>query len=168
MAWKPLNKVLITYVTVVIGLAATALGVVAFTKTQAGPFLTGIFWLFVVSTLLALRWAWYEYHAYMGWYFRCGLWNLCRDLAPFARNAVKQEIMARLPGGPEFDSVQAVVLGQYYLRFDKRLGPLLLEGKDRGCFTEEALAQLRAPQSIDQVSANAVRLTTLAIYYRRF
>jgi hypothetical protein len=168
VAWRALRTVLVAYLSLLAVLVVAALGVVAYSKSQTVFFLTGLLWVFLVVTALAAIWGWYEYHAYTGWYFRRKLWDLSHFIGLFARESRARVLEARLSPNADPDGARRVALGQHYVRFNKHLAPLLAEGRERGCFTEEELARLRAPQSLDQIESNAVQLRTLAIRYRRY
>lgn len=167
VAWKALKTVLVAYLSVLVVLIVAALGVVSYSRSQERFFLTGLLWVFVAATALAAIWGWYEYHEYVGWYLRRKLWDVSHFIGLFARESRARVLEARLEPNGDPEGALTVALGQYFLRFNKRLAPLLAEGKERGVFTDEQLARLRAPQSVEQIEANAVQLRTLAIHYRR-
>jgi hypothetical protein len=165
VVWSTLRGVLVVYLPLVVGMIATALGVVSFDKGQS-VFLMGLAWLFVASTVVtALAWLW-KYREMTGWFFRRKTWSLSRDMLAFISGPARDHLNRFLY--PQQGQEMYIVRGWYSSRFNRRLRSVLEEGAERNCIREESWPSFLNPQSIEQMEVNAETLRSLALLYRRY
>jgi hypothetical protein len=138
------------------------------TPAQHAILVVRLGWILGIGTVVATyAWLW-QYQALSGWFFRCRAWDLSKSMATFGAGGMRRVIEALLPPWRDQDAEAQIILGEYYQRFNSRLQPILAEGKERGCISDEAAARLRVPGSVEQIRVNAEDLRTLALRYRRY